>query len=110
MRFKDWLIASIPAASTRPFLASPSAWRANNSTSCPRTRRPFSVSRTRTDLREREREVNAIVYGAVAEHGGSISAEHGIGVMKRVVGLPGETLRLHAMSSAPSARLTIARD
>ena len=34
-------------------------------------------------LREREREVNAIVYGAVAEHGGSISAEHGIGALKR---------------------------
>jgi FAD/FMN-containing dehydrogenase len=34
-------------------------------------------------LREREREVNAIVYGAVAAHGGSISAEHGIGALKR---------------------------
>ncbi len=34
-------------------------------------------------LREREHEINAIVYGAVAEHGGSISAEHGIGVLKR---------------------------
>jgi FAD/FMN-containing dehydrogenase len=34
-------------------------------------------------LREREREVNAIVYGAVASHGGSISAEHGIGELKR---------------------------
>jgi FAD/FMN-containing dehydrogenase len=34
-------------------------------------------------LREHEREVNAIVYGAVAEHGGSISAEHGIGALKR---------------------------
>ncbi|HET9976173.1 MAG TPA: FAD-binding oxidoreductase [Burkholderiaceae bacterium] len=34
-------------------------------------------------LREREVEVNAIVYGAVRESGGSISAEHGIGVLKR---------------------------
>jgi len=34
-------------------------------------------------LREREAEVNAIVYGAVRDHGGSISAEHGIGVLKR---------------------------
>jgi FAD/FMN-containing dehydrogenase len=34
-------------------------------------------------LREREGEVNAIVYGAVREVGGSISAEHGIGVLKR---------------------------
>jgi FAD/FMN-containing dehydrogenase len=36
-----------------------------------------------TFLREREHEINAIVYGAVASHGGSISAEHGIGVLKR---------------------------
>ncbi len=28
-------------------------------------------------------EVNAAVFGVVAKHGGSISAEHGIGVMKR---------------------------
>jgi FAD/FMN-containing dehydrogenase len=34
-------------------------------------------------LREREAEVNAIVYRAVHEAGGSISAEHGIGVLKR---------------------------
>jgi FAD/FMN-containing dehydrogenase len=34
-------------------------------------------------LREREHEINAIVYGAVAAHGGSISAEHGIGALKR---------------------------
>jgi D-lactate dehydrogenase (cytochrome) len=27
--------------------------------------------------------VNAKVFGVVAKHGGSISAEHGIGVMKR---------------------------
>jgi FAD/FMN-containing dehydrogenase len=36
-----------------------------------------------TFLREREHEINAIVYGAVSAHGGSISAEHGIGVLKR---------------------------
>jgi FAD/FMN-containing dehydrogenase len=34
-------------------------------------------------LREREHEVNAIVYDAVAAYGGSISAEHGVGVLKR---------------------------
>jgi FAD/FMN-containing dehydrogenase len=34
-------------------------------------------------LSEREHEINAIVYGAVAAHGGSISAEHGIGALKR---------------------------
>ena len=36
-----------------------------------------------TFLREREHEINTLVYGAVAAHGGSISAEHGIGVLKR---------------------------
>jgi FAD/FMN-containing dehydrogenase len=34
-------------------------------------------------LREREHEVNRIVYDAVAAHDGSISAEHGIGTLKR---------------------------
>jgi FAD/FMN-containing dehydrogenase len=34
-------------------------------------------------LREREHEINAIVYDAVAAHGGSISAEHGVGQLKR---------------------------
>jgi len=34
-------------------------------------------------LRDREHEINAIVYDAVRAHGGSISAEHGIGVLKR---------------------------
>jgi len=34
-------------------------------------------------LREREHEINGIVYDAVRAHGGSISAEHGIGVLKR---------------------------
>ncbi|HET9821617.1 MAG TPA: FAD-binding oxidoreductase [Burkholderiaceae bacterium] len=34
-------------------------------------------------LREREHEVNGIVYDAVVAHGGSISAEHGVGVLKR---------------------------
>jgi FAD/FMN-containing dehydrogenase len=34
-------------------------------------------------LAEREHEINHIVYDAVAAHGGSISAEHGIGVLKR---------------------------
>lgn len=34
-------------------------------------------------LREREPEVNRIVYDAVTAHGGSISAEHGIGALKR---------------------------
>jgi FAD/FMN-containing dehydrogenase len=36
-----------------------------------------------TFLREREHEINSIVYAAVAEHGGSFSAEHGVGVLKR---------------------------
>ncbi|QAZ38133.1 hydroxyacid dehydrogenase [Methylibium sp. Pch-M] len=34
-------------------------------------------------LREHERAVNRIVYDAVQAHGGSISAEHGIGALKR---------------------------
>jgi len=34
-------------------------------------------------LRDREDEVNAIVYDAVAAHAGSISAEHGVGALKR---------------------------
>jgi FAD/FMN-containing dehydrogenase len=34
-------------------------------------------------LAEREDEVNAIVYDAVVAHGGSISAEHGVGDLKR---------------------------
>ena len=34
-------------------------------------------------LREREHEINRIVYDAVAVQGGSISAEHGIGALKR---------------------------
>jgi FAD/FMN-containing dehydrogenase len=34
-------------------------------------------------LRDHETQVNAIVYGAVVAHGGSISAEHGIGRLKR---------------------------
>ena len=33
-------------------------------------------------LREREHQVNHLVYDAVAEFGGSISAEHGIGTLK----------------------------
>jgi FAD/FMN-containing dehydrogenase len=34
-------------------------------------------------LREHEPDVNALVYDAVMAHGGSISAEHGIGALKR---------------------------
>jgi FAD/FMN-containing dehydrogenase len=34
-------------------------------------------------LRDHEHAVNAIVYDAVMRHHGSISAEHGIGVLKR---------------------------
>ena len=34
-------------------------------------------------LQEREAQINAIVYDAVVAHGGSISAEHGIGALKR---------------------------
>ncbi|MEP7282214.1 MAG: FAD-binding oxidoreductase [Rubrivivax sp.] len=34
-------------------------------------------------LAEREPEINRIVYDAVAAHGGSFSAEHGVGALKR---------------------------
>ena len=34
-------------------------------------------------LREHEAAVNRIVYDAVVAHGGSISAEHGVGALKR---------------------------
>jgi FAD/FMN-containing dehydrogenase len=34
-------------------------------------------------LRAHEAAVNALVYDAVTAHGGSISAEHGIGALKR---------------------------
>jgi FAD/FMN-containing dehydrogenase len=34
-------------------------------------------------LRDREHEVNSIVYDSVLKHAGSISAEHGIGALKR---------------------------
>ena len=34
-------------------------------------------------LRDEEHAINALVYDAVSAHGGSISAEHGIGVLKR---------------------------
>jgi FAD/FMN-containing dehydrogenase len=43
---------------------------------------PLGVDAT-AFLRDREHEINRIVYDAVAAHGGSISAEHGIGVLKR---------------------------
>ena len=36
-----------------------------------------------TFLREHEAAVNTLVYDALAAHGGSISAEHGIGALKR---------------------------
>jgi FAD/FMN-containing dehydrogenase len=36
-----------------------------------------------TFLREQEHRVNEIVYGAVQSYGGSISAEHGVGQLKR---------------------------
>lgn len=34
-------------------------------------------------LRDHERAVNALVFDAVAAHGGTFSAEHGIGALKR---------------------------
>ena len=34
-------------------------------------------------LRDRETEINTIVYDAVMAHDGSISAEHGVGALKR---------------------------
>ncbi|HWP19726.1 MAG TPA: FAD-binding oxidoreductase [Burkholderiaceae bacterium] len=36
-----------------------------------------------TFLREQEAAINGVVYDAVLRHGGSISAEHGIGALKR---------------------------
>ena len=36
-----------------------------------------------TFLRDREKAVNTVVYDALAAHSGSISAEHGIGALKR---------------------------
>jgi FAD/FMN-containing dehydrogenase len=37
----------------------------------------------KTEFLKRWDEVNAVVFGVVAKYGGSISAEHGIGVLKR---------------------------
>ena len=37
----------------------------------------------RAFLHDREHEINRVVYDAVAAHGGSISAEHGVGALKR---------------------------
>jgi FAD/FMN-containing dehydrogenase len=37
----------------------------------------------RAFLRDNEAQINAIVYDSVAAHGGSISAEHGVGSLKR---------------------------
>jgi FAD/FMN-containing dehydrogenase len=34
-------------------------------------------------LRQSEQAVNTLVYDAVMAHGGSISAEHGVGTLKR---------------------------
>src|SRR3954471_19570946 len=41
------------------------------------------VGADKADFLKRWDEVNAVVFGVVAKHGGSISAEHGIGVIKR---------------------------
>jgi D-lactate dehydrogenase (cytochrome) len=41
------------------------------------------VGADKTEFLERWHEVNAVVFEVVARHGGSISAEHGIGVLKR---------------------------
>ncbi|MCQ3942913.1 MAG: hydroxyacid dehydrogenase, partial [Alphaproteobacteria bacterium] len=47
----------------------------------------YNVSQPRdmakADFLARWQEVNAVVFAVVRRHGGSISAEHGIGVMKR---------------------------
>jgi FAD/FMN-containing dehydrogenase len=85
-------------------------------------------------LREREHEINTIVYDAVATHGGSISAEHGIGASrldeleqrKDPVALalmrslkvaldphgvlnPGRVIRVPAEDQHPSTRVALAR-
>jgi FAD/FMN-containing dehydrogenase len=44
---------------------------------------PPDGSDARAYLREHEHAVNTLVYDAVTRHGGSISAEHGIGALKR---------------------------
>jgi FAD/FMN-containing dehydrogenase len=44
---------------------------------------PVVQNETVAFLRERETDVNTLVYDALAAHGGSISAEHGIGALKR---------------------------
>jgi len=41
------------------------------------------VGADKTAYLERWHDVNAVVFEVVAKHGGSISAEHGIGVIKR---------------------------
>jgi FAD/FMN-containing dehydrogenase len=41
------------------------------------------VGADKADFLQRWDEVNAVVFDVVAKHGGSISAEHGIGVIKR---------------------------
>jgi FAD/FMN-containing dehydrogenase len=41
------------------------------------------VGADKAEFLERWDEVNAAVFAVVAKHGGSISAEHGIGVIKR---------------------------
>ena len=46
-------------------------------------------------LASHEAAVNAVVYEAVRDHGGSISAEHGIGALKR---------ELLAQTQSPVAR------
>ena len=41
------------------------------------------VGADKAEFLKRWDDVNAVVFDVVAKHGGSISAEHGIGVLKR---------------------------
>ena len=52
------------------------------------TTSPSRSAPTRTEFQSHWDEMNAVVFAIVAKYGGSISAEHGIGVMKRDL-LPG---------------------
>ena len=55
-------------------------------------------------LGEQEAAVNAVVYEAVQAHGGSISAEHGIGALKReVLAQTQSPVALHLMRAIKSA-------
>ena len=67
--------ALIPGAARCRSATSATATSTTTSRSLPAPTKPRFLSRWE--------EVNAVVFGIVAKYGGSISAEHGIGVIKR---------------------------